>query len=468
MNGDQRIDVVGVTDGGAASLAPGILALVERAELLCGGKRQLAFFPNHLARHLAIEGDLEALARRLCQEASAGTRVVVLASGDPLLYGIGGTLRRWLPASSFRFHPTTSAAQLAWARIGEPWQDARTVSAHGRDLAPVVSAALAGGRLAILTDDEHTPGAIAQALLAAGGADRRAAVCERLGGDHERVVDTRLAELPGRHFDPLNVLLLLEPEPGAAPGGQAGAGSAAGGSGSAAAGVAPGAWAPGLPEAAFARAPGRPGLITKREVRVLSLAALGLTSRTGIVWDIGAGTGSVAIEAARLAPQAQVIAIERDPECVALIHENAARFGVTNLTVIEGSAPEACAGLPRPDAVFIGGSGGSGGSRGGSAEGASGESGGGRTTSGGGGALQAIVAEVSRRLPANGRLVINLATIEGLHFALAGLRAAGYTPEVTQVAVSRGADVGGLTRLRALNPVFIVAANGVGDRTVTG
>lgn len=452
MNGGNRIDVVGVTDGGAASLAPGVLALVERAGLLCGGERQLAFFPDHPARRLAIEGDLAALARRLCQEASAGARVVVLASGDPLLYGIGGTLRRWLPASSLRFHPAVSAAQLAWSRIGEPWQDARTVSAHGRDLAPVVSAALAGGRLAIFTDGEHTPDTIARALLAAGGADRRAVVCERLGGDHERIVDTRLVELPGRHFDPLNVLLLLEPEPAATPGGPAGlgagtgAGGAAGSGGasvSAAAGAAPGGWAPGLPEAAFARAPGRPGLITKREVRVLSLAALGLTSRTGVVWDIGAGTGSVAIEAARLASQAWVIAVERDPECLALIRENAARFGVANLTAVEGSAPEACAGLPRPDAVFIGGS-------------------------GGGGALGTIVAEVLRRLPASGRLVINLATLEGLNAALAGLRAAGCAPEVTQIAVSRGTDVGGLTRLRALNPVFIVAANGVGDGTVTG
>lgn len=450
MNGGNRIDVVGISDGGATSLAPGILALVERAELLCGGERQLAFFPSHPARRLAIEGDLAALARRLCEAASAGTRTVVLASGDPLLFGIGATLRRWLPASSLRFHPAVSAAQLAWARIGEPWHEARTVSAHGRDLALVVSAALAGGRLAILTDGEHTPAAIAAAVLAAGGADRRAAVCERLGGEHERVVDTRLVELPGRHFDPLNVLLLLEPEGDASPDGRARARANIGASGDAADGrarisatpcAAPRGWAPGLPEAAFARALDRPGLITKREVRVLSLAALGLSRETGVVWDIGAGTGSVAIEAARLAPAARVIAIERDPGCLALIRENAARFGVANLTVVEGSAPEACAALPRPDAVFIGG---------------------------GGGALPAIVAEVLRRLPAYGRLVINLATLEGLHAALAALRAAGCTPEVTQIAISRGSAVGGLTRLRALNPVFIVAANGVGDGTETG
>lgn len=440
------IDVVGITDGGAASLTPALRAVVEGAELLCGGKRQLAFFPAHPARLVPIEGDSQALARRLHDAAEAGTRVVVLASGDPLLYGIGATLRRYLPASKLRFHPNASAVQLAWARIGEPWHDARVVSAHGRDLAPVVTAALAGGKLAILTDGEHSPAAVAREVLAAGGADRRAVVCERLGGPAERVVDTTLGALPALDCDPLNVLLLLEHEPATdvaanrpATSGDAGPRAGTGNGASSGDPVAPTAaapgWFPGLPDAAFARAPGRQGFITKREVRVLSLAALGLGDATRAVWDIGAGTGALAIEAARLAPRARVCAIERDADCQALIRENASRFGVGNVELIAGSAPEACAALPRPDAIFIGGS---------------------------GGALPAIVAESLRRLPASGRLVINLATLEGLQAALASLRTAGCEPEVLHVAVSRGTAVGRQTRLQALNPVFIVATNGLG------
>lgn len=443
--------MVGVTDGGAASLTPGVLALVERAELLCGGERQLALFAAHPARRLPLQGDLESLAHQLRVEASAGTRVVVLASGDPLLFGIGGTLRRWLPAESLCFHPNVSAAQLAWSRIGEPWQEARTVSAHGRDLAPVLAAALLEERLAILTDAGHTPGLIARELLAAGGADRRAVVCERLGGVGERVIDTRLEALPGQSYDPLNVLLLLAPEARAAStvrplaeNVSAGRVGLAGGQdallGDPRASVAAtGRWAPGLPEDAFARSPERGGLITKRESRVLSLAALGLNDTTAVVWDIGAGTGSVAIEAALLAPHARVFAIERDAECVELIRDNIARFGTGNVTVVVGGAPAACAGLPAPDAIFVGGS---------------------------GGALETIVAEALRRLPAGGRLVLNLATLEGLQAALASLRAAGCDPEVTQIAVSRGVPVGEQTRLRALNPVFIVAASGPGSGMV--
>lgn len=418
MTAESWIDVVGVTDGGARSLTAETAALVERADLLCGGERQLAFFPAHPARRLALHGDLAALAACLRDEAAAGRRVVVLASGDPLLYGIAGTLRRYLPAGWLRVHPNVSAVQLAWARVAEPWHDAGLVSVHGRPLDPVVAAAHRHDKLAVLTDDVHTPAAVARALLDAGLPDRRAVVCERLGGPGERVVDTTLAALPDQAFDPLNVLLLLPPVARrAGPPWRGG-------------------WAPGLPDDAFARRMPRAGLITKREVRVLSLAALGLDDSVDVIWDVGAGSGSVAIEAALLLPTARVYAIERDPASVSLIEENRTRLGAANVTIVAGEAPGACAAPPDPDAVFVGGS---------------------------GGQLAAILALALARLRPGGRLVANLATLEGLRVAQEALTTGGLRPEVTQVSVARGTAVGELTRLTALNPVFIVA----GVKTMT-
>lgn len=419
------IEIVGITDGGPRSLTPETAAIVDRADVLCGGERQLAHFPRQQAERLVIRAEIATLIDRLRAAADAGRRVVVLASGDPLLYGIGATLRRALPADRLRIHPNVGAAQLAWARIAEPWHDAALVSAHGRALAPVIDAARRHHKLAILTDAEHTPATIARALLDADVPDRRAVVAERLGGDAERVIDTRLVDLPGQQFDPLNVLLLLasrdadgeNPAPRRWPGTWRE--------------TAPAGWAPGLPDEAFVQRTPRAGLITKREVRVLSLAALALHGRRKVIWDVGAGSGSVAIEAALLVPAATVYAIERDPEALGYIRENCTRFAVPNVATVAGAAPGVLAGLPDPDAIFVGGS---------------------------GGALAEILDVAVARLAPGGRLVLNLATLEGLHLAQSALRRHGWEPSITQVSFARGRPVGALTRLQALNPVFIVAA----------
>ncbi len=405
------IEIVGITDGGPRSLTAEALAIVERAELLCGGARQLAHFPGHPAERLVIRAGMAALAARLCAAADAGRRVVVLASGDPFLYGIGGTLRRFLAASRLRVYPNVGAAQLAWARIAEPWQDAGLVSVHGRALAPVIDAARRYPKLAILTDDEHTPATVARALLKAGVSDRRAVVCERLGGEAERVVETRLAGLPTQQFDPLNVLLLLTDRGGDTS--EATEGVAA----ETDMRVATTGWIPGLPDEAFAQRIPREGLITKREVRVLSLAALAVHTRPAVIWDVGAGSGSVAIEA--------------DAESLEHIRENCARLAARNVAVVAGEVPGVCAGLPDPDAIFVGGS---------------------------GGALAELIDLAVARLLPRGRLVLNLATLEGLQVAQSTLRGHGWPPSITQVSVARGTPVGTLTRLQALNPVFIVAA----------
>ena len=410
------IEVVGITDGGAASLPGPMIALITRADVLCGGARHLDFFPACPARRISIRGDMHALANILRAEVDASNRVVVLASGDPLLYGIGATLRRLLPLSLLRIHPNVSAVQLAWARIAEPWHDAAVVSAHGRALAPVIAAAHRHRKLAILTDNRHTPAVIAEALRSAGLTDnRRAVVCERLGGDAERITETTLTALCAQTFDPLNVLLLIAD---ALPNGDVPNNAVT-------------HWWPGAPDHAFAHKKPQEGLITKREVRVISLAALGLYCPDAVVWDIGAGSGSVAIEAARLVPTARVFAIERDAQSVALIQENCTAFGTSNVVVVPGVAPAVCSPLPDPHAVFIGGS---------------------------GGMLATIVRMVTERMLPGGHLVMNLATLENLQTALATLHEAGWAVELLQLSVARGKAIGTMTRLQALNPVFVLSA----------
>jgi len=399
-----KITIIGITDAGPASLPPRVLETVRQAEVLCGGERQLRLFPDVNVERWVITANIGELVERL--KAEAGRRsLVVLASGDPLFYGIAATLRRYLPAEWLEVIPNVTAAQLAFARLGEPWHDAAIVSAHGRRLEPVIDAVRTHPKVAIYTDDENTPAVIARALLSAGIGDRRAVVGEHLGGEQERIIDTRLSALPEQAFAPLNVLLLLGDVKEASR--QSG----------------PPVFA--LPDDEFEH---DAGLITKQEVRAITLAKLRLREDS-VVWDIGAGSGSVTIEAARLARQGQVYGIEREPRRAATLQRNAEKFGVRNARVVHGNAPDALGALPDPDAVFLGGS---------------------------GGHLRAIVDTCCARLRSGGRLAANFATLENLHEAVDRLRANGFDIEITQVSIARGVPVAGLTRFEPLCPVFVV------------
>ncbi|WP_322495735.1 precorrin-6y C5,15-methyltransferase (decarboxylating) subunit CbiE [Chloroflexus sp.] len=390
--------VVGLTDAGADGLPAKLLQRIDRADLLVGGKRHLAAFPEVAAERLAVEASVEPALARLQQAWEAGRTAVVLASGDPLWYGIGASLRRVFPPEALDIVPAPTSAQLAFAALAEPWHDAVLLSAHGHPLATIVPAALAAPKAAILTDRQQTPAVIAQALIAAGmDPASRCAVCEQLGGPRQHVVSATLADLVTAEFDPLNVLVVWNDRP-----------------------VRP--IPPGLPDEAFSTEAGQ---ITKREVRLLSLAELALQPGE-VLWDIGAGSGAVAIEAARACPTARVYAVERRAVFVEHIHANLCRFPAPNLHAAHGEAPEACADWPDPDAIFVGGS---------------------------GGRLEAIIALAKQRLRTGGRLVLNLVTAGHLATALALLPAA----RVAQVQINRGAPIQSDLRFAALNPVFIVA-----------
>lgn len=403
----HTLAVLGIGDDGPSGLGARARALIDRAELLAGGRRHLAFFPEHPAERFTLADNLDSALDRLCAEVGR-RRCVVLASGDPCFFGIGPHLVERLGRERVEIIPHASSVALAFARLGLAWQDAAVLSAHGRPLEAILGPAATADKVAILTDDRNTPAAVAAALLAAGVPDRPAVVCEHLGGPAERIVETTLAALPGQTFARLNVSLLLprSPEPRG--------------------GYPPLPRSPlGRPEAAYRHARGQ---ITKAEVRAVVLAKLRLPP-DGVLWDVGAGAGSVAIEAAALMPRGAIYAIERDEEQLACLRENVRRHVTPQVRIVAGAAPDALRALPRPDRVFVGG---------------------------GGAGVAAILDACLARLPDHGRLVVAAATLESVVEAQARLRAGGWAHELVQIAVSRGREVGGRTRLDPLGPVFVL------------
>ena len=325
----EPVLVIGVGADGPAGLSPATAGLIHQAGQLWGSERLLAAWAGHPGRKVALG---EGLARQLEALRQRGDeRIVILASGDPGFYGIAATVLRYLAPEDVRIIPHVTSLQLAFGRAGLAWSDAVLTSVHARPLAEAIGWARRAAKLGILTDPVHTPAAIAEACCAAGLPDCRAIVAENLGLPEERLVDTRLFRLPGQSFASLNVLLLIQdagwrPQPAFAP----------------------------RPEAAYAH---RRGLISKTDVRALSLARLAL-SETGRVWDVGAGSGAMSIEMAELAWRGQVWAVEQDPENLGYLRENVARYGALNVQVVAGRAPAALEGLPPPSAVFVGGTGG--------------------------------------------------------------------------------------------------------------
>jgi len=369
-------------------------AALRQAGVLVGAARHLDALPPDVPGERVALTAVEDVLDRAAHERARGRRVCLLASGDPGFFGlVRRAVARFGPAS-LDVRPAPSAVALAFARLGLHWDDAVVVSAHGRPLQPAVDAVAAHPKVAVLTSPDNPPEALGRALVAAGcrNRDRWAAVCSRLGDQDEGVTRTDLDGLAAGPFDPLSVVVLTAP--------------ARDDSG-------PGlAW--GLPDDRYAH---RAGMVTKAEVRAVALGKLGLPP-TGVLWDVGAGSGSVATECARLAPGLQVYAVERRDDDVERLRANA---GGTGVRVIPGDAPAALAGLPDPDRAFVGG--------------------------GGLDVLDAVLA----RLRPGGRVV---ATYAALDRAAAAATRLGH---LVQVAVSRGVPVGegGALRLAAENPVVL-------------
>ncbi|MGN6694972.1 MAG: precorrin-6y C5,15-methyltransferase (decarboxylating) subunit CbiE [Aquihabitans sp.] len=282
--------------------------------------------------HIELSGPLHAVLDQVAERVDAGRTVAVVASGDPGFFGIVRMLGERFGSDRLVVHPAPSSVALAFGRIGTNWDDAVVVSAHGRPIDAAVEAVARFPKVAVLTAPQHSPELLGKALVAGGAPARLVAVATRLGEAGESVTRTDLDGLASGTFDPMSVVVFLHPD--------------------AADGAASETLTWGLSEQEFAH---RGGLITKSEVRAVALGKLALP-RHGVLWDVGAGSGSVGIECARLSPRLRVIAVERNEEDAERIRANAKRHGV-GIEVVAGSAPAAFDGLPAPDRVFVGGGG---------------------------------------------------------------------------------------------------------------
>ena len=407
----EPIVVVGIGADGPAGLSAEARDHVVRARLLAGGQRHLAFFPDEPGRErLTIDADLERVVR-VIGEQPADRKIVVLASGDPLCFGIGRRLRDAFGKDRLVFLPTVGSIALAFARLKEPWDDATLVSLHGRPADALFDAIRRGAtKIAVLTDATNDPAAIGRMLCEANLDDCfDLHVCECLGSPTERVSTWRPEAIGDQRFDPLNVVVLMRR---------------------------PGTRMPALPviglpvEAIRHRGNGQ-GMITKPEVRLIVLAQLALGPED-VLWDIGAGSGSVSLEAARLAPRLRVFAVERDAGMFdRILSDNIRDFRLRNLTPVAGEAPEILRELPDPDAIFVGGS---------------------------GGRLEEILDAVLTRLRPGGRLVVNCVTMQTLTTTWRIFESRGLRPEVTSVQIARSRPLGTLDSLEPDRPIFIVRA----------
>lgn len=424
MTDPQPCRVIGVLDDGAASLSPTALALLRRADVVVGGSRTLALLDDDIAPHAQrrdLTGQLSAVPGWIAAAREAGHSSVVLATGDPLCHGIASYLASRLCIEAVEVLPNLSTVQLACARLGLAWQDARIVSVHSKDagewhvgaepghgLYALAQSLRQHDRLLVLTSPDNTPGRIARLMVAEGlGDDFQMAVAERLCTPDERVVaELSPHDAAQQTFADPNVVVLVRSQ------------------------VRPQPVRMGLADSAYHQRQPDKGLITKQEVRAVSLARMQLRADSR-VWDIGAGSGSVGLEAARLCPQGHVWAIEKNEADFAIAGQNVRAFGVSNHTLVHGKAPEGLDAWPDPDAVFIGGS---------------------------GGELHELIALCLRRLRTGGWLVMNFVTLENLASATQALQAQGAVWDVLQLQAARSKPILHMHRMAAENPVWIVCA----------
>ncbi len=411
----MQIHVIGLGVSQVARLDPTAEQALRSADLVIGSERQLAVIasllaPGQNALTLPGLGELKAL---LASQAKAGVaQVAVLASGDPLFYGIGRWFGRHFDAQQLHFYPAISSIQAACHRLGLSLQEVTVLSLHGRPLEKIRTQLRRNRDLVILTDRFSTPQVLAGECIAAGFDDSLLTICECLGYAEERVTTFRATELVASEtvFDPLHVTILRT----------RGAG-----------GVLPAF--PGIADEQFVTdGPAGKGMLTKREVRLAILSLL-QPGDHDVIWDIGAGCGGVAVELAYWNERTEVHAVEHHPDRLRCLEANRRRFGVvSNLQVAEGRAPEALDALPRPDKVFIGGS---------------------------DGELPGLLGQVWGALPAGGMLVAS-AVMETTRQQLLGFlqqrqaRADGQW-ETLQVAVSKGGELAGQLLYRPGLPVTL-------------
>jgi precorrin-6Y C5,15-methyltransferase (decarboxylating) len=405
-----KIHIIGIGDDGAEGLASAARTLIEQADLVIGPPQTLSLVAGGRQR-LDAGSDPEVLVKRIGE--NAGQRVVVLASGDPLSYGVARYLCDHLGKDRFEVVPHVSSMQLAFARVKESWDEAYLANLAHAGLDRVVEKIRTAEKVGLFTTESCPPHAVARALL-----DRKidyfsVYVCENLGSPDERVTQGELAEVARQEFSPLNVMILTR-KPGIPDRPTELVGQRLFGN----------------PDESFLQVAPKRDLITPADVRVIALSLLDL-GPSSIMWDVGAGSGSVAIEAAKIAAAGTAYAIEMDAEDHQLIRANAERFGVPNLVPVLGAAPDSWADLPDPHAIFVGGT---------------------------GRAVSRISQLAFPRLRHGGRLVVNVSSINNLSAVHGVLRqlSGNVTARMVNIAVST--DQLDSVRFEAMNPTFLIAA----------
>lgn len=394
----MNVTLIGMGSGQPENLTLQGLAALRQADLILGARRLLAVLPAGCTENRAAAYRPDEVAELL--QTSGAENAVLVYSGDTGFYSGASSMMEKLEALGVRARvlPGLSSIQLLAAALGRPWQGWNLVSAHGRTCDPVAEC-MQGRPTFFLTGGSEDPATLCAQLAAEGFGDVQGVVGQCLGTPEEKLFRGSVKELAAGRFNSLSVLLVEAAE------------------------VLP-RRAPGLPDEAFERGDVP---MTKQEVRAAVLAKLAVRPED-ILWDVGAGTGSVSVELALVAPRGRVYAVECRPEGCALIKANREKFRTRNLVLVEGLAPAALSDLPAPDAVFIGGSKGS---------------------------LAAIVDAALDKNP-DARICVSAIALESLSAAVAALTAKGRTVQVSQIAVSRAKAVGGLHLMMAQNPIYLV------------
>lgn len=394
----MNVTLIGMGSGQPENLTLQGLAALRQADLILGARRLLAVLPAGCTENRAAAYRPDEVAELL--QTSGAENAVLVYSGDTGFYSGASSMMEKLEALGVRARvlPGLSSIQLLAAALGRPWQGWNLVSAHGRTCDPVAEC-MQGRPTFFLTGGSEDPATLCAQLAAEGFGDVQGVVGQCLGTPEEKLFRGSVKELAAGRFNSLSVLLVEAAE------------------------VLP-RRAPGLPDEAFERGDVP---MTKQEVRAAVLAKLAVRPED-ILWDVGAGTGSVSVELALAAPRGRVYAVECRPEGCALIKANREKFRTWNLVLVEGLAPAALSDLPAPDAVFIGGSKGS---------------------------LAAIVDAALDKNP-DARICVSAIALETLSAAVAALTAKGRTVQVSQIAVSRAKAVGGLHLMMAQNPIYLI------------
>ncbi|MBS0012895.1 MAG: precorrin-6y C5,15-methyltransferase (decarboxylating) subunit CbiE [Desulfobacterales bacterium] len=398
----NRIHAVGMGMG-RADLSQRHLEVIENADFLVGTERHLNWFADHRAKKRKIDSPMSGVLADIETFVQSGT-VAVLASGDPLFYGIGTTLIRHFGGDAVTVYPNISSMAAAFSRINRSWQEAAAVSLHARDGRHALFRALAAAKPAfVLTDPENSPDRVAQMVVQDFSNDVDIWVAERMGSKDECIHNPDIRHAVRQTWRTPNVVI-LDPKAAPRPG--------------------PGLFF-GLPEDSYAH---KQGMITKAEIRAVVFSKL--CPRPGdVFWDLGAASGSVAIEAAFFVSAGRIYAVEKNPNRAADIRTNAEKFAPNRVEVVEDDIFAAIQDLPDPNRIFVGG---------------------------GGKDIGEILTRACPRLASGGRIVINVVVLENLGTCLSVLKHLGFAAEVVQVQISRSSQMAAGMRMAAHNPVFVV------------